>query len=103
MAIKDFKAVSIDDAQAAKLQENVAEALVPILRSQILDGVLLRDVVLITGQQNTVYHKLGRAPLAWILASPNADTRVWESASNLPSKTLLLNCSANCTISLWVF
>jgi len=103
MAIKDFKSVGIDDPQVAKFQQNVSEALVPLQRAQILDGLLLRNIELISGQSNIVPHKLGRALLGWQIAGINANATVWASESPLPSKNLLLNCSANCTISLWVF
>ncbi len=103
MSLKQFKAVGLDDEQASKFQQNVAETFTPILRAQILDGILLRDIVLITGQDNIVPHKLGRLLMGWQLADINADARVWRIESPLPSKNLLLNCSANCTISLWVY
>lgn len=71
---------------------------------RILQGRLLEDVALTTGQANFVNHRLGRTA-NYIVVRKSADARIWDqqSANNLQSKTLDLRCSANVTVSLWVF
>lgn len=105
MALKAFKKTSNDDTVVMKLQENIDNALAPVLNSAIIDGILLQDVVLATGLTNKISHKLNRKPLGYIVIAKNANAQVWDSqATNLlPKSTLELLCSADVTVSLWVF
>jgi hypothetical protein len=101
--IKAFKQVGGVQPDLDKVQKNLGETFGSILNSLVLDGVLLSNISLITGQVNVVDHKLGRVPQGWIIAGQNANTVIWSSPAALPSKSLELNCGANVTINLWVF
>lgn len=82
------------------MQSYIERALVPLQASPYQDGVLLQDVVLLSSGPNQVAHKLGKTPYLWTVARLNADARIWETA--VDSNFLTLQCSANCTVSLWV-
>lgn len=105
MALKAFKKTSVDDTGVMKMQENIDAALVPILNAQIIDGVLLTGVSLLTGTTNVVEHRLNRKPLGYIVVLKSANANVWDSQSTnkLPTSTLELLCSANVVVNLWVF
>lgn len=105
MALKPLKFVAFDEPKLERFQQNVDEALRPLIQANILDGRLLRSVSLITGQANLVEHKLGRAPQGWLVIRSRAQATVWDlqDSNELPSKTLDLRCSANVTVDLWIF
>lgn len=97
-----FSSIQTPDWTLQKIQDNVSSSLNPIAAKPIVDGVLVQDVKLTSGQDNSVSHTIGRTPLMWIVVKKNANADVWEATSPAPSKTLNLWCSANCTVSLWV-
>ncbi len=71
-------------------------------KREIGQGVLVSGVELATGSANSVAHNLGRKPKGWLVVSPQADARIWQSAT--PDATYLyLNASAAVTTALWVF
>lgn len=103
--LKQVKKISSDIREVNQLQENVEQVLSPIIDKEILDGILIKDVQLVTGQDNIVSHLLGRDLVGWIVTRQKSNAVVWDSqdSSTSKSRTLTLNCSANVTISLWVF
>lgn len=103
--LKAYKKFRSDDSELNELQENVQDVLTPVINSQVIDGVLLKNVVLDSTLNNIVEHRLGRAPEGWILVRKRAQSTIWDlQDSNVtPSRTLILKCSANVTVDLWVF
>ena len=79
-------------------------ALRPVTDLAILDGVLISDQA-ITTAVTSVPHTLGRAYRGWIVVDKQGDARVWRSTASTAdvTKFLALDCSANVTVSLWVF
>lgn len=87
------------------MQSSWASQLNPLLALPLSQGLLLKNVVLVSGT-NAVNHKLGRALQGWIV------TRVRNNAVTLydlqdsnqsPALTLLLNASTGATVDLFVF
>ena len=99
--MKKYKKLSSKDPVIRQLQDNVEQVINPVLNKAIINGILIKDVVLTTGNIHKVSHKLSRKPLGYIVIKRNANSVVWDSA--IDSKTISLNCSANVTIDLWVF
>lgn len=93
------------DQDSSKFERYVNQALVPLVQSPIVNGVLLKDVVLTAGQTTLVEHKLGRELLGWSVVRKRANSTVWDSqdSNQFSSKSLALQCSANVTVDLWVF
>jgi hypothetical protein len=83
------------------IEEAVARVLNDITSRPQLDTVLLESLALTAGFQNKVQHKLGRVPRGWKLVDVNAAAIV--SRASWDSSFLVLNTSANCTVSLEVF
>lgn len=102
--LKSFKKLGSESEETNRIQENITAALEPFLRSEVVNGVLLKGIKLQTGAPNKVNHSLGRAPQGWIVVRQNANSVIWQvNASELISTTLQLEASANVTIDLWVF
>lgn len=103
--IKALKKLNSNNTELARFENLVREALGPIIRSNVIDGVLLSGVALKSGQANPVNHGLGRVLQGWIIVGKSSSADIWDSqASNdLPSRTVLLNCSADVTVNLWCF
>jgi len=103
--IRAFKKTNFQENEPAKLQSNLEIFFKPLLNSEIIDGILLKDVILTTGSVNKVEHKLGRKLLGWMVIGKNANATVWDSqATNTTlDSTIDLNSSANVTVNLWVF
>jgi hypothetical protein len=92
------------DYDLQRVQAGVRKVVNPALGKAILDGVLLRGVVLKAGGAvNAVQHGLQRTYRGWILADANAQASVWSQPSAAPALYLNLLASAPVTVSLWVF
>jgi hypothetical protein len=83
------------------MQSSWASSINPVLSKEIVQGTLLQNVALVTGN-NVVNHLLGRKQVGWMIADQNAAASIYRSAA-LNDLTLTLNSSAPCVISLWVF
>lgn len=102
--MKAFKKLQQSSPELQRLQQNVETALEPVLGCPLLDGVLLEAQALTTGQANIIEHKLARPPRGVLVVKQNADARIWQNSSQaLPTKAIDVRCSANVTVSLWVF
>lgn len=104
----NFKQINVTDEELSLIQDNVQDALDPMLAAPTYGISLLQSVSLTAGQDNLIAHKLGRNLQFWILAGLSADARVWSPVSaqigNVSSNDRYLNlwCSASCTINLLV-
>lgn len=81
-----------------------AASINPVLANPIVAGNLLQGVVLRMGS-NTINHGLGEKLQGWIVVMNNANATFYDSQSTnpRPQLTLVLNASANATVSLYVF
>lgn len=104
-SLTDLKKIGAKDADLQKVQQNMENAISPIIRKEIIDGVLLKNVCLDPGVSNEVKHSLGRTPLGWIVVRKRADARIWDvqDYNRNPSKTLSIACSHAVTVDLWIF
>ena len=104
-SVKAFKTTGFKDKETNKLQQNVENALEPIINSNIIDGVLLKNVCLSAGIANQVRHRLDREPLGWIVVRKREDSRIWDIQDfNINQKKFLtLTCSHDSNIDLWIF
>ena len=98
--MKKFKKVS-DEKNIARIQENIGQAIDIIVDKAIIDGILIKDISLVTGSVNIISHKLNRKPLGYIVVKRDAESTIWDTSSN--TKVISLNCSANVTVSIWIF
>lgn len=89
----------------ANLNENLQSMLEPVLKKEILDGILLKNITLTTGVLNHVSHKLQRPVIGYFVVRADASSNVWDSEDDNLNRDVFLDlrCSANVTVSLWVF
>lgn len=100
--MKLFQIIRTASDEINRIQDNVKNALDPVLKLPISNGVFIEDVALVSGQDNPIAHKLGRKPVLWFLAGQDTNANVWEVSTDQPDIYLNLRASANCTVSLWV-
>lgn len=101
--IDDFKKFKAKDEDLNLVQENVAKVFKSILANPLIDMVFLKDIDLLTGQDNIVEHKLQRKPLGFVIVNKNAEADIWQESVVLASKTMNLKSSADVKISLIIF
>lgn len=83
------------------LQTNWATQLNPVIQKEIVQGILLKNISLLTGA-NIINHKLSRQMQGWMVSDIDAAVSIYRSQP-LNDKTLTLTSSGAATISLWVF
>jgi len=103
--VKSFKKLELENKELNKLQSNIELTFTPIINSEIINGILIRNLNLTTGQDNIVAHKLGRKALGYIIVKKSDESTIWDVDSETFSEKnfLILNCSADVVVSLWVF
>lgn len=99
---KAFKKAYTTDQDLNAVQENVEESLAPLIKNPLLDGIILSNVELTTGD-NDISHKLGRKLQGWVIVDRDANANIYRKTSSTPTLTLKLNSSATVTVSLYVF
>lgn len=105
MALKDFKKINIKDFSTNRLQDNVADFLLQVVKNPVLEGLLVEGVSLVFGQKTNLNHGLGRKVRGFIVVYKNNAVEVWaeEVDQTVPKATLVLSTSADATVSLWLF
>ncbi len=94
-----------DDVSFQLMQSQWASQLNPLLASPLSNGVYLRAVALLTGD-NAVMHRLGRKPQGWlVIRQYNAYAGLFDKQADnqMPQSTLVLNASGPTTVDLYVF
>lgn len=106
--LQTFKRIRTDDRELEMIQDNIESAFRPIVASDIVPGLLLKDVILRAGQDNLVAHTLARMPQLWHVVRIDAAANLYEYPSielgglTLTSRFINLRTSADCKVSLWV-
>lgn len=100
--MRDFQTINCNIIEVQRLQDNLSNAIGPVLKNLLIDGNLIKNIILVSGVSNLVPHLLGRKPLICFVVRKNATADVWESTASATEKFVSLSCSANCTVSLWV-
>lgn len=105
MASIKIKKLITDDADLMRVQQNYIESLNDLFTSvTILDGIILKDIVLVSASTNKVAHKLGRAVRGFLVVKKSGVADIYNSTvQSLSDSFLSLETSVNVTVSLWVF
>ena len=82
------------------MQDAAAKAVSDLASQPFCNGRILSGVVLLAGQPNKIPHLLSRALANWTVTDLNANAVIWRESSD--SSFITLQCSANCTVSVWV-
>lgn len=96
--------VQTDDRKVNQLQQNLKQALDPLLQNPLLNGYIISDIDLATGD-NIISHGLNRPLQGWVQVLADAGVTLYDkqSENTTPSSTLVLNSSGAATVSLYVF
>lgn len=100
-----FRRVQVKSDDVKHLQDGIAQIFNQILKKQIIDGIFIQDITITGGTPLEISHGLDNTPRGWIIVKKNAESDVWQTVSDTPSATMVLNATAatTVTISLWVF
>ena len=105
MSIKAFKKFNSTNRELNKIQDNIEQFASPIINAEIIDGIIVKEVNLLSASTVEVEHKLGRKPLGWQIIRQRASALIWDDQdnNNRPDRTLALKCSANVTVDIRIF
>jgi hypothetical protein len=101
MALPIYKS---DDNDLMLMQTAWAKQINPIISSPLNQGVLLKQISLIAGD-NTIDHRLGRDLQGWQIVRLRASAIIYDKqdSNQLQNRTLILNSSAPVIVDLYVF
>ena len=102
MEFKKYAKINVSDYELSRVQDAVNDFCDQFALIPFLNGVFVKDMDLIAGQDNLVETKLQRPWRTWTLMRKNAQSDVWEGSQTDIKKFLNLNCAADVTVSLWV-
>lgn len=102
--MKSAPLIQSQDRIVNQLQQNILQALRPILQNPLVGGRLMEGVALATGD-NVLNHGLDRKLQGWIPVLISAGVTLYDKqASNQnPELTLVINSSGTATVTLYVF
>lgn len=101
--LRPFTKIRTGSTDLERIQTAFETTARSIIESKILDGNLIEDVVVKAVGGANVSHKLDKPYTGWIVVKQNANANVWETRPTNNRTSILLNSSADVTISLWVF
>ena len=88
-----------------QLQDSLVNSLNPVFKIAMLDGVLITNIVLVSGV-NTISNPILRLVQGVLIVKKSAfaDVHTGGQTTNItPNKTIVLTASAPCTIDCWIF
>lgn len=105
MALPPFIKIYQGETSVQRFQDNVYDSIQPLLKSTLANTQLVKSVALVTGQDNVVNHDLGKDLVGWLVVRQRSESVVWDSQDSnpIPSRTLVLQCSAAVVVDLLVF
>jgi len=89
-----------NDVNLEKIQANTRAATQAARSNPINSGTILSGVSLNSGDTE-IPHKLGQKLQGWFIVDVNAAATIYKKSSN--DKTITLNSTVACTVSLFVF
>lgn len=102
--MKQFPKLNVDDRKLSQIQDNLSDAINPLLRLPLSDSNFLEDIDLVVGS-NKINHGLGRELLGWLVVRRDTDDSIYDTqvSNPTPQLTLVLVSSGSVTVSMVVF
>jgi hypothetical protein len=100
-----MKLIQSNDRLLQQLQSNVQEILDPLQSNPLYQGRLLSNISLRAGVTNIIPTGLNRKLIGWFATRLDSNSVIWDSQTTIPTPNLnlLLQCSNDCIISLYIF
>jgi len=98
-----LKRINTEDKNLNQVQENVDKVLDGINQNPLLGGRIKQDVVLKELEPFELEHGMNRQVIGYFIIKKSGEADVWDTKSNIPSKTLILTSTKNVVISLYIF
>lgn len=99
MALKPFNRLTSGSEELNRIQSNLEGAINPVVKKEILDGVLVSGTV--TASTSSVAHGLGRVPRGWFVVSGHNDVGIAAAADE--NYIYVSSSGGTNTVSFWVF
>lgn len=102
--MRDLRKFQSKSEEVDRLYQNVSAFAAQFRDKAILDGVVLKNVALVSGD-TTVNHGLGRKWQGWILIDKQGAADIYATSTKQTNRarSLVLTASAAVTASLYVF
>jgi hypothetical protein len=104
--VRPVTRLKTNDPVLDRIQGNVAASVDPMTRVPIVAGQQLTGVALTAAGPTEVPHRLNRKLAGWwITRLRDGAAVVWDDqdANLAPERTLILRCTIDCTVDLWVY
>lgn len=103
--LKPFKKIKIPTREVEQMQESISQTVNPVIRKEILNGLLIKDVDLDSGVDNFVEHKLGRKLIGYVVVRKNVPAVIndKQETNQQSDRFLILNCTVGVRVTLWLF
>jgi len=96
--------IQTQDRVINQIQQNVKNVVDPLSANPVLNGLILTNQVLVSGD-NTINHTLGRTLQGWTIVRQRSAASLYDKQDSnpTPALTLVLNASAGVSVDLYVF
>ena len=98
----DFQRVRSSDLNVSRLSDSASEAVRLLGSKEILNGILIKDIVMGNGETRDIAHKLGRKPRGWIVVDTDSVGTI-RRTGEYTSTYITITTTGTPTFSLWVF
>lgn len=91
-----------DDPNSSLFQQAINDQFSQVGKVPFMNGNQLDSITLTTGQANTIETKLSRKAVGYFIFSNSANAVIWNDTFS-SDINIILRCSANTTVTIWVF
>ena len=103
--MKTFRRINSNEKDINVVQDNVEDAFSYLLKDPFNQSILLKNVKLISGQNNIINHLLGRKLIGWSIVRKRGPGDIWDEqdSNTIPNLTLLLSTSQDVVVDIRVY
>lgn len=102
MAVGQMRQTVFDDSNLSLFQQSINDQFSQVSKVPFVNGNKIEDIDLTTGSANTVDHKLGKKASGYFVFSNTSQSTIWNDAFS-GDTNIVLRCSADTTVTIWVF
>lgn len=102
MAVGQMRQTMFEDYRISQFQDAANQQFSQISKIPFINGNLISDQALTASTANTIDTKLGKKAVGYFVISNTANTPIWNDSISSDT-SIVLRCSADTTVSIWVF